>query len=175
MYKQNKNKSSFLRRQYIKFPRKMRGSYITYKYRTSLNIKRILSSFYSPLSLQKLIFNPRRLKGASRYSLNYKNFKFISSHLNYKLKFLEHRTDVLLFRAHWVNSIRQGQYFLKQYFPDIPDRLQPGDIIKINENHPRREEILKIIFKNKIHHLKRGNVVPNYLFVKTNKIIFIPW
>ena len=76
--------------------RRGRTSYITFKFRTSLNIKRILSAFYAPLPLSK-IFLSRPFISPNRANTGSKS---ITSNLQYKLENLEKRADIILYRAH---------------------------------------------------------------------------
>mgnify|MGYP003565397446 FL=1 len=76
--------------------RRGRTSYITFKFRTSLNIKRILSAFYAPLPLSK-IFLSRPFISTNRTNTGSKS---ITSNLQYKLENLEKRADIILYRAH---------------------------------------------------------------------------
>lgn len=148
----NRNKS-VLRIKRIKSLQRERTSYITYKFRTSLNIKRILSSFYTPLPLSKIFL---------------KNSKSTTLNLQKKLEILEKRADIILYRAHWAKSISQAQHFLKFYLTSVPTYLNPGDEIRVNP------KLLSLIYKNKLLHLKKGNQIPNYLLVDTFKIKYIP-
>lgn len=139
--------------------RSERTSYITFKFRTSLNIKRILSSFYSPLPLSK-VFSPSNSK-----KINFNPFITENGEIrNYK----KQRADIILYKAHWAKSISQAQHFLKNYLTSTPTYLNPGDEIKINP------KLLTIIYKNKLLHLKKGNPIPNYLLVNTLKIKYLP-
>lgn len=85
-------------------PKRIKNSYITYRFRITLNSSRILTSFYKSRSFR-----------SSRFSLS--------------PLLLERRIDIILFRSHYVKNIKEGKIWYKKYFSSNALYLTPGDVL----------------------------------------------